>query len=69
VKHKYTNPIRPRKISQRTDSHTTTDELTEMSEQAIQFIVFQTLTDPDNEEKISVLQQPKRGLWLVISPD
>ena len=39
----------------------TGDELLRLSDQAIKFVVYQTLTDPENEAKISILQLPKRS--------
>lgn len=39
----------------------TGDELLVLSDQAISFVVYQTLTDPENETKISTLELPKRS--------
>jgi hypothetical protein len=44
------------------DAKTSTgDELLVLSDQAIRFVVYQTLTDPENERKISTLELPKRS--------
>ena len=44
------------------DAETSTgDELLVLSDQAIRFVVYQTLTDPENETKISTLELPKRS--------
>jgi hypothetical protein len=44
------------------DAETSTgDELLVLSDQAIRFIVYQTLTDPENERKISTLEQPNQS--------
>jgi len=40
----------------------TGDELLRLSDQAIKFVVYQTLTDPENEAQISTLQLPKRSI-------
>jgi hypothetical protein len=43
----------------------TGDELLRLSDQAIKFVVYQTLTDPENEAKIATLQLPKRSKFAV----
>ena len=50
------------------DAETPTgDELLRLSDQAIKFVVYQTLTDPENEEKISTLQIPKRSNFILLA--
>jgi len=45
------------------DAETSTgDELLRLSDQAINFVIYQTLTDPENEAKIKTLQLPKRSI-------
>ena len=52
------------KLKQRTDSGPpVSDDLLEISNQAIRFVVLKTLTDPENEAQISTLKEPKRSMW------
>ena len=40
----------------------TSDALLKLSDRAIDFVVYQTLTDPENEAKIETLELPKRSI-------